>query len=125
VQVRLVLAGKSDHPIVTRLSRTFYSRLLDWRVRIYEWHQGVLHAKTAVVDGIWGTVGSFNLELSSFRMNPELKVVFADPRIGAELQRSFDAECALCSRIDPSAWARRPWWQKALELLCLLLRRLV
>jgi cardiolipin synthase len=122
VQVKLMLAGKSDHPVVKWAARARYSRLLRWGVEIHEWYDGVLHSKTAVVDGTWGTVGSFNLEPMSFRFNHEANLVFSDPRWGGALERSFEDDLRRCVRIDPAAWEARPLWRKVLERACYLLR---
>ena len=123
VEVALVMAGTSDHPIVTFASRAFYGRLMGWGVRVFEWRQGVLHAKTAVVDSTWGTIGSFNLERTSLRLNHELNVVFSDPRLGKQLEDSFVSDCALCHPIDPGTWHLRPLWRRVLERLAYLLRK--
>ncbi len=123
VSVQLVLAGKSDHPIVTWAGRALYDQMLRAGIRIFEWYDGVLHSKTAVVDGTWGTVGSFNLEPMSLRFNYEANLVFTDRRWGRALERSFLADCLQCRRIDPETWARRPWWHKLLERGAYLLRR--
>lgn len=125
VKVKLVLAGKSDHPIVTWAGRALYDRMLRWGVEIFEWYDGVLHSKTAVVDGTWGTVGSFNLEPMSLRFNYEANLVFTDPRWGAALERSFLDDCQKCRRIDPAEWARRPFWHRLVERAAYLLRRLL
>ncbi len=125
VNVALVMAGESDHPAVLYASRAFYARLMKWGVRIYEWHQGVLHAKTAVVDSTWGTIGSFNLERTSLTLNHELNVFFADPQLGKALEDSFLGDCALCQPVDPAAWERRPWWRKLLEGCAYLFRKVL
>jgi cardiolipin synthase len=122
VHVELMLAGKSDHPVVKWAARALYSRMLRWGVEIHEWHEGVLHSKTAVVDGTWGTVGSFNLEPMSLRFNHEANLMFSDPRWGGALARSFQSDLGRCERIDPVAWEARPLWRKALEEACYLLR---
>ena len=62
VEVQLILPGVSDHYSVLMAGRAMYGRLLRWGVRIFEWQSHVFHAKTAVVDAIWGTMGSFNLD---------------------------------------------------------------
>jgi cardiolipin synthase len=125
VRVALLLAGKSDHPSVSFATRAYYQRLLDWGVEVYEWRAAVLHAKTAVVDGVWGTVGSFNLERMSLRFTHEANVVFADERLGGVMMRSFEADIRCCERVDAQQWAKRPFWQKALERFFFLFRKLI
>lgn len=123
VVVKLILAGKSDHPIVTWAARALYDRMLRWGVRIHEWYDGVLHSKTAVVDGTWGTIGSFNLEPMSLRFNHEVNLVFTDRRWGGALERSLQDDCDKCRRVDPIQWARRPWWRRAVERTAYFFRR--
>ncbi len=125
VRVELVLAGKSDHPIVTWAARALYDQMLRAGIRIFEWYDGVLHSKTAVVDGTWGTVGSFNLEPMSLRFNYEANLVFTDRRWGGALQRSFLEDCRRCRRIDPETWAARPWWHRMVERAAYLFRRIL
>ncbi len=125
VEVVLVLSGTSDHPWIQYASRALYGRLFRSGVRIYEWPHGVLHAKTAVVDGTWGTVGSFNLEGASRRLNHELNVVFADPEAGRQLEQALRADCARCRAIDPVSWNRRPRWRRLLERLACAVGRIL
>ncbi|MDH5493139.1 MAG: phospholipase D-like domain-containing protein [Myxococcales bacterium] len=66
VDVRVLLPGQSDLPAVRFASRRLYSRLIRRGVRIFEWSGSVLHSKTAVVDGVWCTVGTYNLDYRSF-----------------------------------------------------------
>ncbi|MBI3181502.1 MAG: cardiolipin synthase B [Myxococcales bacterium] len=125
VEVLLVMAGKSDHPEIQFASRALYERLMSWGVKVHEWGHGVLHAKTAVVDGAWGTVGSFNLERMSLRFNHEVNVFFADPRIGRELERSVRLDAACSRPIDLARWRSRPWWTRMLERVAHFFRRVL
>lgn len=125
VKVELIVNARWDHPLLHHVTRAFYDRLLSAGVEIHEWCSGVLHAKTAVVDGVWGTIGSFNLERTSLRLNHEMNVAFADPRLAGELARSFAEDTARCTPVRLEAWQRRPRWQKALEKFLYLFRKLV
>lgn len=126
VEVRLLLnGGKSDHPFLEHATRAFYEPLMDAGIRIFEWRRGVLHAKTAVVDGVWGTIGSFNLERLSLAFNHEVNAVFADPRLGATLEDSFRLDCGHCREVDPAEFRRRPLWQKAVERVLYFFRKVL
>ena len=125
VKVELLLNGKSDHPVVQLCARAFYGRLLAAGVQIYEWCSANLHSKTAVVDGVWGTVGSFNLERTSLWLNHEVNVAFADAALGSALDRRFLLDSGRCRRVEPDLWGRRPLWQKVLERVLYRFRRLI
>ena len=94
VEVELIVAGKSDVPLVHMAARSFYPRLLARGVRVYEWHDCVLHAKTAVIDGELSTVGSSNLDYFSSFKNLEVNAVIASSRFGAQMDAQFEADVA-------------------------------
>ncbi|MDY7231835.1 phospholipase D-like domain-containing protein [Hyalangium sp. s54d21] len=125
VEVHLLLNGRSDHPFLEHATRAFYERLLEAGVRIFEWQRGVLHAKTAVVDGVWGTIGSFNLERLSLAFNHEVNAVFADPRLGRSVEESFRNDCGSCREVNLTEFRRRPLWQKLLERVVYFFRKIL
>lgn len=75
VEVTLILPSKSDSGLVFHAGRAFYDDLLAAGVKIYELKLAVLHSKTAVIDGVWSTVGSTNLDTRSFLHNSEVSVI--------------------------------------------------
>ncbi|MFO8070499.1 MAG: phospholipase D-like domain-containing protein [Polyangia bacterium] len=109
VQVRLLLAGRSDVPFARAASRSLYRRLLAAGVAIHEWSDSVLHAKVATVDGRRLLVGSFNLDPFSLA-NLEALVEVADPRVieqgEAWIQDHFSRSLPMTS-VDASFWLRR------------------
>lgn len=125
VEVNLLLNGRSDHPFLEHCTRAFYEKLLSAGVRIFEWQRGVLHAKTAVVDGVWGTIGSFNLERLSLLFNHEVNAVFADPRLGRVVEDSFRNDCGSCREVSLEEFRRRPLWQKVLERVLYFFRKVL
>jgi cardiolipin synthase len=125
VEVHLLLNGRSDHPFLEHCTRAFYEKLLSAGVRIFEWQRGVLHAKTAVVDGVWGTIGSFNLERLSLAFNHEVNAVFADPRLGRAVEESFRNDCGSCREVSLAEFRRRPLWQKVLERVLYFFRKIL
>ena len=78
-----------------------------------------------MVDGVWGTIGSFNLERTSLWLNHEVNVVFADRGLGRALERRFLQDAGRCRRVEPALWSRRPLWQKMLERVLYRFRRLI
>jgi cardiolipin synthase len=125
VEVSLLLNARSDHPFLEFCTRAFYEKLLSAGVRIFEWQRGVLHAKTAVVDGVWGTIGSFNLERMSLAFNHEVNAVFADPRLGGAVEESFRNDCGNCREVTLAEFRRRPLWQKVLERVLYFFRKIL
>ena len=81
VDVRIIVPATSDSTVVLHSSRYHYGPLLESGVRIFEHRDAMLHAKTAVVDGIWSTVGSSNLDYRSFLHNDEVNAVIVGGRL--------------------------------------------
>ena len=94
VDVRLLVPGASDLPLVRNLSRIGYRELLRTGVRIFEWDGPMLHAKTLVADGRWSRVGSSNLNPSSLLGNWELDVLVEDPVLAEAMERQFRLDVA-------------------------------
>jgi cardiolipin synthase len=94
VDVRLLVPGTSDLPLVRNLSRIGYRELLRSGARIFEWDGPMLHAKTIVADGRWTRVGSSNLNPSSLLGNWELDVLIEDPGLADAMERQFRLDIA-------------------------------
>ena len=95
-------------------------------MEIHEYAVSFLHAKVAVIDGHWSTVGSSNLDPLSLLMAREANVVVDDVDFAQQLKTRL--ELAMASggiRIDPDAYANRPWGQRVLDLLSLGLMRVL
>lgn len=89
VDVRLLVPGASDTPLMPSISRAGYRALLEAGVRVFEWNGSMLHAKTAVADGQWSRVGSTNLNIASWIGNWELDVAIEDGEIGQEMEDMY------------------------------------
>ncbi|MDD5030397.1 MAG: cardiolipin synthase [Rhodoferax sp.] len=108
VQVKLILPSHSDSALVFHAGRAHYAHLLAGGVQIFERHGALLHAKTAVIDGVWSTVGSTNLDWRSFLDNDEVNAVVLGRDFAAHMQRMFEIDLAASQPIDPQAWRQRP-----------------
>lgn len=108
VDVRIVLPGVSDSGLVFHAGHAFYDELLAGGVRIYHLQLAVLHAKTAVIDGVWSTVGSTNIDTRSFLHNSELNVVVLGQGFGREMENAFNEDLRGSLEVTPASWARRP-----------------
>jgi cardiolipin synthase len=92
VDVRLLVPGASDIALLVPFSRAGYRPLLESGVRIFEWNGSMLHAKTAVADGLWARVGSTNLNIASWIGNWELDVAVEDARFAHEMEEMYLAD---------------------------------
>ncbi len=89
VDVRLLVPGSSDLPLLGLLSRSSYRALLEAGVRVFEWNGAMLHAKTAVIDGHWARIGSSNLNPASWLGNYELDLVVEDAAFGQVMENQY------------------------------------
>jgi len=103
VDVRLLVPGTSDLPVLSSLSRAGYRPLLEAGIRVFEWNGAMLHAKTAVADGRWARVGSSNLNLSSWIGNYELDVAVEDAEFAAQMEAMYEDDLARSTEIVLSA----------------------
>lgn len=92
VDVRLLVPGTSDIPIVANLSRSGYRPLLKAGIRVFEWNGSMLHAKTAVADGQWARVGSSNLNIASWLNNREIDVAVEDADFAGQLAAQYERD---------------------------------
>ena len=108
VDVRLLVPGeRTDVAIVRHAAHGAYATLLESGVRVFEYQRATLHAKTVVIDGHAGVVGSTNLDFRSFWLNAECNVLLFDDRLAAALERSFLDDCAQSVEITISTWSAR------------------
>ncbi|MCZ8257926.1 MAG: cardiolipin synthase ClsB [Polaromonas sp.] len=112
VDVRLILQGEPDMPIVKTAASMLYHHLLDSGVRIYEYCERPLHGKVAVMDDEWATVGSSNLDPLSLSLNLEANVVIRDRAFNAELSERLDKLMQhSCKQIAREDLIESTWWR--------------
>jgi cardiolipin synthase len=102
-----VLPGYSDFWAPVYAGRSHYEDLLTAGVRIHEWREALMHAKTAVVDGAWSSIGSTNLDWRSAVHNYEADLVVLDAGFAQEMERRYRRDVAAAVTIDPAAWKMR------------------
>jgi cardiolipin synthase len=107
VEVQLLLPGRTDSVLVFYASRSFYDELLNAGVKIHERENVLLHAKTAVVDGVWSTIGSTNLDWRSFINNQEINAVILGQGFGEQMQALFEKDLESSRQITLGAWRKR------------------
>jgi cardiolipin synthase len=107
VDVKLLLPGFSDYWITFHAGRSYYEELLRAGVKIYERRDALLHAKTAVIDDVWSTVGSSNMDLRSFLHNDEINVIVLSSDFAQQMKSMFDADLEMATPIDLTSWNNR------------------
>ena len=100
VDVRLLLPGYSNHPLVLHAGRSFLDRLLAAGVRVFELQDAMPHAKTFTIDGVFSSLGSANMDQRSFRLNFEASLFFYGSMISNELGQGFLTLCAEASEVS-------------------------
>jgi cardiolipin synthase len=99
VDVRLLVPGDSDLPLVRPFSRAGYRPLLEAGVRVYEWNGSMIHAKSAVADRRWARVGSTNLNIASWIGNRELDVIIENEAFAGQMEDMFLADLANATEV--------------------------
>jgi len=122
VDVRVIVPSTSDVPAVYWASRHLYARLLRRGVRIFEWPERMMHAKTGVIDGVWSTIGSYNLDKRSFLHNLEVGLVSVDRTLGERMRAQFLHDVTICREVTLAEWRKRSRWNKFLEWFFFQLR---
>ena len=108
VDVKIVLPKWSDESIAVAAGRYYYSDLLKRGVKIYERRSAIVHAKTAVIDGVWSTVGSTNMDYWSFLHDDELNAVILSRDFAREMEELFASDLSKSNEIRWEDWKERP-----------------
>lgn len=115
VTVRVIVPSVSDVPAVAYASRHVHKKLLERGVRIFEWPpEHMMHAKLGVIDGVWSTIGSYNLDHRSLRHNLEVGLVVVDEKIGRGLAEQFAVDLQRCTEVTVANLEARSRWQRFL-----------
>jgi cardiolipin synthase A/B len=116
VSVNILVPGKkNDHALTYSSGRRAYGDLLAAGANIYEYQPAMIHAKIAVIDGVWSVLGSANIDNRSFGINDEVNLAVLDAQVAATLTANFDDDVAHAARIDLATWQRRSIWERTLE----------
>ncbi len=108
VDVKIIVPEKTDSKFALLAQRYNYSGLLKYGVKIYERRNALLHAKTAVIDEVWSTVGSTNLDFWSFLNDDEVNAVILSHEFAGEMEKMFAADLAESDQIKWEEWQERP-----------------
>jgi cardiolipin synthase len=124
VDVRVLTAGLSDVPLMRFASHHVYEQFLKAGIRIYELFGQTLHAKTAEIDGVYASVGSYNLDHWSARRNLEVNVSVIDPSLASQLEAHFYLDLKSAREISLPIWKNRSYIRRILNFLAYQVMRL-
>jgi cardiolipin synthase len=126
VRVLLLLQGRVEYRLLHYASRALYGTLLDSGIEIHEYHKSFLHAKVAVIDSTWATVGSSNIDPFSLLLAREANIVVDDRLFAGELRASLEQAIEHGAReVRAENWHRRPWVARVAHWTCYGFARLL
>ena len=126
VDVRILTVNKeTDVKTTWWAGRSRYEELLSGGIRIYEYQPAMMHSKTFIVDGLWGSIGSMNFDNRSLAFNNESNLVFLDRGEGAKMDSIFFDDVSRSKEITLSEFRKRPWQERVIEWGASLLSRLL
>ena len=123
VDVRLLLPGpNNDQPLTKSAGRTAYGKMLEGGVKIFEYQPTMIHEKSMVIDGLFSTFGSSNLDSRSSEINEELDVVVYDQNFGREMESVFEKDLASAREYTLEDFKKRTLWERVSEWLMIPFR---
>jgi cardiolipin synthase A/B len=123
VDVKIVLPGVTDRSVTQNAGESYYEDLLEAGVKLYKRRNVLLHAKTLVIDGVWSTVGSTNMDFWSFSSNDEVNAVILSREFAVEMEKMFAKDLAESDQITREEWKKRPLRLKIKQWLSHLFAR--
>jgi cardiolipin synthase len=115
VDVKIILPGNTDSSLTQFAGEYFYSELLESGVKLYKRRNVLLHAKTLVIDGVWSTVGSTNMDFWSFSSNDEVNAVILNREFAITMEEMFARDLAESDQVRWEEWKKRPLSHKVKE----------
>ncbi len=125
VDIQVIVPGRSTSDAAVAAGRSEYGRLLKSGVKLHEFQEQILHAKTVVIDGAWSAVGSSNLDWRSTVWNNEIDAIILGAAFGEKMEALFQADLAASKSIDLTIWQHRGWEMRAHEFKARLIRKLL
>ena len=125
MDVQVIVPGRSTSDAAVAAGRSKYGRLLQAGVKLHEFQNRILHAKTAVIGGAWSAVGSSNLDWRSTVWNNESDAIILGADFGRKMEVQFQTDLAASKTIDPADWRRRGLEMRVRELKAQLVEDLL
>lgn len=125
LDVKILIPGNSDSRMVNSAANSYYTVLLQYGAKIYQYNKGFIHAKTMVIDDDLAIIGSANMDYRSFDLNFEVNAMLYSKSIAKQLTEAFNNDLKVSTKIDANDWLNRPMfvhlWEKMVRLLSPLL----
>lgn len=121
VDVRIMFPRKCDSRMLRWASRSYVSECIQAGIKVYLYDNGMLHAKTVVIDDEFCSVGSTNFDFRSFEHNFECNAMIYGHEINEQMATIFEADLDYCTRVRPAQWRHRHWTGKVMESIVRLL----
>jgi cardiolipin synthase len=115
VDVRILFPSFSDVGMILYAGRSYYGELLAAGIKVYERKSAMLHAKTAVIDGVWSTIGSTNLDMRSFLHNDEINAIVLNADFAERMEALFQRDLQESDEITLDQWNRRGLYERVRE----------
>ncbi len=123
LDVKIILPEASDSKLAIYAGHYYYSNLLKAGVKLYERQHAMIHAKTCVVDGVWSTIGSTNMDLWSFLRNNEVNAIIIGNDFASEMEALFVSDLRQSKEVTLDEWRKRPLFPRIGEWFVHLFRR--
>ncbi|RSK39329.1 cardiolipin synthase [Mangrovimonas spongiae] len=120
VDVKLIVPYESDSWTAKHATNSFLQPLLEAGVEVYHYTKGFVHAKTVVIDDIFCTVGTSNMDYRSFNINFEVNAIIYNEQVSVDLKKQFLKDLQDCNKIDINVWEKRSNFIRLQESLCRL-----
>lgn len=125
VEVKLIIPKKSDSWSAKYATNSYLQSLLECGIEIFRYKKGFIHAKTVVVDDIFSTIGTSNMDYRSFEINFEINALMYSEKESKELKKHFNEDLKESEEVTLNQWKKRSKFQKFQESICRLLAPLL
>lgn len=115
VDVRVVMPERSNHVLADVVAQSYYEKLLEGGVRLFLYHDVMVHAKTMTVDGRWATIGTANIDRLSLQGNYEINLEVVDEQQAAHMEEIFRQDLEHCHELTLEQWQERGWHKRLVE----------
>ena len=117
VEIKMILRGKDDEFLPVRFSSSYFLKALKANIQIFRYDSAIIHAKTAIVDNEWATMGSSNLDKFSFYYNIEANLSSRNTEFVSAIREQFLNDLQHCRQIQLKDWYRRSLVERIIEVL--------